>query len=252
VSWLQSIGRRYRVSEDPLRTLRRIELFALLLGVLLCLQIVFGAFYLVATTGPDTVRPATDSLEVPPVIGPVAVAAAERNEIVARPLFWGGRQPVDAVATVEDPKAKAGKLKDVKLVGVFGSGERAGIIALVKDEKRRILVGERIDGWTLESVHSGEIQLVNGLLHETLVLQHGKVRKTDPAPKAGGASADRPVRQYVPPTPAATDEAAKPSAGPAAGAGKQAAKPEAKPARKLGLGSGPTGLRTKSEKNRPI
>ena len=243
MSWLQGIGRRYRVSEDPIRTLRRIELVALLLGVLLCLQLAYGAIQLAATTGPDPVQPAADSLQVPAVIGPAVVAADERNEIITRPLFWSGRQPVDAVATVEDPKAAAGKLKDVKLVGVFGSGERAGIIALVKDKKRRILVGESLDGWTLESIESGEIQLVNGDRRETLILQQGKISKAEAAPKAGASRSGRPVRQYKPPGPAANDTAAESPGNPAAGAVEQAAKPVAepgaKPAQERSLGLGP-------------
>jgi len=239
VNRLQRIGRRYRVSEDPLRTLRRIELLALLLGVLLCLQLVFSAFFLAATTGPDPVRPAADSLQIPPVLGPAVVAADERNEIVSRPLFWSGRQPVDAVVVLEDPVAKSEKLKDVKLVGVFGSADRAGIIALVKDKKRRILVGESLDGWTLESIDSSKIQLVNGDRRETLTLQQGTISKAEAQPKAEAARPDRRARQFKPPAPAAPDTSRKTVANPAAGAAKKPAKSDAGPARERTLGLGP-------------
>ena len=37
MSWMHNIIQRYRVIEDPLRTLRRMEMVALLLVVLLCL-----------------------------------------------------------------------------------------------------------------------------------------------------------------------------------------------------------------------
>jgi hypothetical protein len=237
VSWLQGIAQRYRVSEDPLRTLRRIEMVALLLGVLLCLQLVYGAIQLAAKSGPDPVQPAADSLQVPAVIGPVVVAANERHEIITRPLFWPGRKTTDARGGENDPPPEVGKLKGVKLVGVFGSGERAGIIALVKDKKRRILVGESLDGWTLQSIDSGEIQLANGERSETLILQQGKVTKAEPAPKAAAARG-RQVRQYTPPTPAGSEAAQKPSAGTAVGGGQQAAKPLAKPALQHGLGLG--------------
>lgn len=238
MNWLQRVGQRYRVSEDPVRTLRRIELVALILGVLLCLQLALGAVQLAATSGPEPVRPAADSLQVPAVLGPAVVAADERNEIVTRPLFWSGRQPADAVPILDDPKATSGKLKDVKLVGVFGSGERAGIIALVKDKKRRILVGERLDGWTLESVDSGEIQLANGDRRETLVLKQGKISKVEEASKAAAARSGRSVRRSKPPSPAASDTAAEPPANPAAGAVKQPEKPAAKPAQERSLGLG--------------
>jgi hypothetical protein len=212
VSWLHAIIQRYRVSEDPLRTLRRIEMIALLLGVLVCLQLAYGAIQLAAISGPDPVQPAPDSLQVPAVLGPAVVAANERNEIITRPLFWAGRQPADAVETQEEPKGKAGELKGVKLVGVFGSGERAGIIALVKGKKQRILVGERLEGWTLESIEAGEIVLANGQRSESLTLQRGSVLKAAPATKkAPAAATGRPVRQYTPP--ASTAEAPAAASG---------------------------------------
>lgn len=222
MSWMKNISQRYRVSEDPLRTLRRMEMVALLLVLLLCLQLALGGFGLAAMTGPEPVQPAADSLQVPQVYGLVVVAAQERNEIVTRPLFWAGRQPGSEVVILpEDEEVKAGNLKGIKLVGVFGSGERAGIIALVKDKKRRILVGESVDGWTLESVDLGQIQLANGDQRETLMLQQGQITKAEPAPAA------------------VNDAARKSSAKPAAGAEKQVAKPASKPLRTQGLGLSP-------------
>lgn len=53
----KSIVNRYRVSEDPLRTLRRIELLALLLGLLLCLQLAWGSFRLATMAAPIRRRP---------------------------------------------------------------------------------------------------------------------------------------------------------------------------------------------------
>ena len=237
MSWLQNIGERYRVSEDPLRTLRRIELVALLLVVLLCLQLIFGAIALTAKTGPEAVSPAADSLQVPPVIGPAVVNPHERNEIVSRPLFWSGRQPSSAEGSGEEkPPREAEKLQGVKLVGVFGSGERLGIIALVKDQKRRILLGERLDGWTLETIESDEIVLTNGGRSETLKLQRGEVSKAVPAAGAPDAGSGRPVRQYLPP--AVSDDAA-PAPEPAAATGKKSRKAPAKPQIEQGLGLGP-------------
>ena len=58
MSWLRKLGSRYRVGDDPLRTLRRIELVALLLGLLLCLQLAWGALRLVTQAAPEPVAPA--------------------------------------------------------------------------------------------------------------------------------------------------------------------------------------------------
>jgi hypothetical protein len=186
MSLLENIGSRYRVSGDPLRTLRRIELVAVLLGLLLCLQLALGGLRLATLSAPDPVTPAPDSLRVPAVLSPVSVAASERNEIISRPLFWSSRRPVEEVATLAEPQAKAGELKGVKLVGLFGSGEQAGIIALVKGKKRRILLGDAVEGWTLKSVTPFELVVANGERTETLALERGKVK----AATAGKSASD--------------------------------------------------------------
>ncbi len=190
MSWLTRIGSRYRVSGDPLRTLRRIELVAVLLGLLFCLQLALGGLRLATLSAPDPVTPAPDSLRVPAVLSPVSVAASERNEIISRPLFWSGRRPVEEVATLAEPQAKAGELKGVKVVGLFGSGERAGIIALVKGQKRRILLGDVVEGWTLKSVAPFELVVASGGRTETLSLERGSV-KSAPADKTADKSTEQ-------------------------------------------------------------
>jgi len=246
MSWLENIGKRYRVSGDPLRTLRRIELVAVLLGLLLCLQLALGGLRLVSLSAPDPVTPAPDSLRVPMVLSPLLVAASERNEIISRPLFWSSRRPLEEVATLAEPEAKAGELKGVKLVGLFGSGERAGIIALVKGQKRRILLGDAIEGWTLKSVTPFELVVANGERTETLVLERGKVKaasagNSSGADKNNSKSSEQgrtgQVKAYPasPAAPAGKGPGAKaaPAATPPEGV---AAKAEPEPERTLGLG----------------
>lgn len=197
MSWLENIGKRYRVSGDPLRTLRRIELVAVLLGLLLCLQLALGGLRLVSLSAPDPVTPAPDSLRVPMVLSPLLVAASERNEIISRPLFWSSRRPLEEVATLAEPEAKAGELKGVKLVGLFGSGEQAGIIALVKGQKRRILLGDVVEGWTLKSVTPFELVVVDGDRTKTLALERGQI-KAAPAGKSNDKSPEHGRAGQVP------------------------------------------------------
>ena len=243
MSWLRRIGQRYRVSEDPLRTLRRIELVALLLGVVLCLQLAYGGFQLAVMSAPEPVQPAADSLQVPGVFGPVVVAAGERNEIISRPLFWSSRQPVSAGKTRPKPVDEPGELKNVKLVGIFGSGESAGIIVLVKDKKRRILVGERLEGWTLKSVDSGEIVLSDGKRRKNLILQRREIARAAPAAKAPAARGSRPARPSTPPAAAET----KPEPDPEE-VGEKTATSAAWSKRKRTLGLGSRQLELKAKK----
>jgi len=257
VNWLRQLSGRYRVGDDPLRTLRRIELVALLLGLLLCLQLAWGGLRLLTLAAPGPVAPAADSLQVPAVVGPALVAAAGRNEIISRPLFWSSRRPVDTVAALADPGSKAGslpgELSGVKLLGVFGSGKQAGVIALVQDQKRRILLGDTVEGWTLESITPHTLVVSNGERSETLALQQGTVTARPPraaaadasqaerkAKASGGSSGDK-LRKRGALSPGAKLRKREPGAAvapPAAGAPAPAAAAEADAGRTLGLGPG--------------
>ena len=77
---------------------------------------------------------------------------------------------------VAAPKAaesatKSGNIDKVKLKGVFGSGDSAGIIALVDGSKRRIRVGDTVEGWTLVAVKPDRGIFENAGRRRTLVLK---------------------------------------------------------------------------------
>ena len=179
MSRFDTLRGRYRVEADPVRTERRVELAALVLGLLLCLQLLYSVVRLVLAAGPAAISPAQDALQVGQVQSVAAVDAGRSQEIRARPLFWITRRPVEEKGVEVDPvveeKKSAGELKGVKLLGVFGSGDTAGIIALAKGKKQRILKGEAMEGWTLESVEPNRVVLVDGGRREELVLMHRKV-----------------------------------------------------------------------------
>lgn len=146
---------RYKVSGNPLATERRIELVVLLLALLLALQLIYSFLRLLFLSAPEPIIPAAESLAFSDVISVQIVSAVESNEIVARPLFWPSRRPLDAVAIVEeaiDDGKLSTELASVSLTGVFGGGESAGIIAVVDDKKHRVLVGGKLFDWTLDSM----------------------------------------------------------------------------------------------------
>ena len=58
MSWLRAMASRYRVSDDPLRTVRKIELLVLLLAALLCLQLGYSTFRFMTLAAPVPVVPA--------------------------------------------------------------------------------------------------------------------------------------------------------------------------------------------------
>ncbi len=217
--------RRYRVEADPLRTERRIELIAVALACLLLLQLIYMAIRLATGFTPDPIEPAAEALQVGTAARSEVLEAEQRAEIRMRPLFWEGRRPseivaVESVAPEEEP---AGNIDGVKLLGIFGSGDTAGVIALVNGEKRRIFRGGTLKGWTLEAVEPDRIVLVEGDRREEIALQKRAViavqqpypaasRETnnegasgsgavvETVPGAGGSEATvSPVKQPLPP-----------------------------------------------------
>ena len=232
MNWWLPLRQRYTASADPLRTQRRIELVALLLGLLILLQLAWGFTRLTLMAAPGAIEPAADSVGVPAVLGLQLVAAQQRNEIISRPLFWAGRRPQEAVAALEEPDSQsdsAAELDSIKLVGVFGGADTAGIIALVKGKKRRILLGGELEGWTLESIEPRESILVRGARRETLSLQLGSAKAK---PGADPVAKPAPVVVNRPPAPPQQKTA------PAGAAGKSkegaAAQPQAEPTLRLG------------------
>ena len=148
---------RYRVREEPLRSERRVELLVLVVAVLLGLQLLYTGVRLATLSAPAPLAPAPSSLEVAAVGEPADVSDSESDTIKSRPLFWRGRRPTVAPVVTAKPEektvaTKSGNIDNVKLRGVFGSGDSAGIIALVDGKKQRIRVGDEVNGWTLVAV----------------------------------------------------------------------------------------------------
>ncbi len=156
VDWVN----RYRVAEEPLRSERRVELLLLVVGGLLCLQLLYSGVRLARLSAPPSIPPAAESLEVATVGERADVTESESELLRSRPLFWRTRRPTEAAATTavvkqeDTAKSGNGNIDKVKLRGVFGSGDSAGIIALVNGKKRRIRVGDTVEGWTLIAVKS--------------------------------------------------------------------------------------------------
>ena len=158
-----NLATRYRDLQDPLRAERKTELVLVVLVVLFLLQLLWGGFRAIFPSSADPVLPREASLRVNPAQELSQVDPDLRAEIVSRPLFWATRRPlvVQSEADLQAAKEakqqqaeekKAGKIDGVKLAGIFGGGDTAGIIALSKGKKHRLVIGQEIDGWKLDSV----------------------------------------------------------------------------------------------------
>lgn len=89
-------------------------------------------------------------------------------DFVFRPLFSRDRRPTEDVAV--DPTSESNtesvwesRLEGISLIGVFASGEAQGVI-LRRDsgEKLRLVEGDEMDGWQLQSVESRAAVFTSG------------------------------------------------------------------------------------------
>ena len=173
------IRQRYQVRGYPLQAERRVELAAVLSMLLVIVCLSYNGVRLLTVTPPAPVIPNADSLVVAGVSDPSIVAANDRKQIGDRPLFWRSRTPLvpppDEDSSEDAATEGVVSLENVKLLGVFGSANSVGIIALVEGEKQRILAGDKILGWELKSVEGSRAQFTEGLRSAELELKLANV-----------------------------------------------------------------------------
>ena len=223
---LDGVLDRYRVSADPLKTERRVELVLVILAGLLVLQLLWVGLRLALGGLPSPKAPSGEALAMRDSLSLETVSPEASDAIASRPLFWQGRRPPGEIVE-DDPEEKkaenkAKKIQDVKLLGVFGTGEAAGIIAKVKDKQRRVAVGETINGWKLVSVGPNSAELSDGATQQTLALEIrgasnqvatvGQAEPQQTAPKRANAGQAKKKKRNKKPNKKA-DESVKPVLG---------------------------------------
>jgi hypothetical protein len=194
---MSDLASRYSVSSDPLRTERRVELAVVVLSGLLVLQLLWGGYSVIFPSLPEPVLPAPDSLQVGSVTDPLRVTAEQRSLVRQRPIFWATRQPLDVAeeqvdvrtAADREKEKKPGKISGVKLSGVFGAGDSAGIIVQLDGKKHRLMVGQELNGWRLESVTPVKARFRRKGEHTSLQLDRGEPISTGQAGSAGDSGA---------------------------------------------------------------
>ncbi len=97
-----------------------------------------------------------------------------------------------------------------KVAGVFGAGsDDAGFIAIMKDEVRRIRLGESIEGWTVERIEATTVELAGGGETRVVSMERRPVVAPDRVRGASAASDALPtsgVAADAPQTPGATTD----------------------------------------------
>jgi hypothetical protein len=182
---------RYKVTANPVFIERRIELVALVLTVVLIVQVLYGALRLSVLSEPESIAPALDVMIDSEPLAIELVSAELSEELRARPLFWPSRRVrvdnTESASVEQKTPAPETEIDKLKLVGVFGAGESGGIIALVEGKKRRILVGEVVEGWSLDSVTRNEAVFADESRRKTLILKPQEIVATSATSGNSGA-----------------------------------------------------------------
>ena len=172
---LEKIFARYRVTENPLKALRRLELTALILAVLFLLWATLGGLATALGGGPKPLLPSEDTLKVRALGLEQPLDEDASDHLIARPLFWEGRRAIDitpAEVMVSNPEpAQPKKLEGVTLHGVYGAGESLGVIATVDGELTRVNARGAIKGWKISSFEEGEVIFERGGRKQRLPLE---------------------------------------------------------------------------------
>lgn len=99
-------------------------------------------------------------------------SVSDLDAVLARPLFWQGREPVlapeEKVAEVET--LQASPLKNIKLLGIVLTGDVRKALLEVEGKAMSVQAGQVIQDWTVEKVTAKEVGFVAGTKQTVLSL----------------------------------------------------------------------------------
>ncbi|MEM1190632.1 MAG: hypothetical protein AAGI72_19015 [Pseudomonadota bacterium] len=201
---LATLTHRYRDVSSHLRLERQIEVVGLALGALALMILGLVMLSSLRASQVERITPSADAIAVAPAFEDENVDARGSFEIRARPIFWRSRRPerpltAEELAAANEESAADLKPLKFKVAGVFGAGgSDAGFIAVMKDEVRRVRLGESIEGWTVERIEPTTVALAGGgetrlvSMERRPVVAADRVRGAGPRPAAASAAGTAP------------------------------------------------------------
>lgn len=103
-------------------------------------------------------------------------------DLVARPLFIKGRRPVDEPSPEAAQAASKSESFDWQLNGVYSTKKTVSALfsrsksKVAKDNHRKIIVGDDIDGWKLTEINKDRVVLKQGSTEKELLLRKPKLK----------------------------------------------------------------------------
>ena len=160
--------------------------------------------------------PAPHPAEVPAPPGMGAVSGVGGDvlvDIAERPLFLPDRRPPEPEVVEEpEPEPEPDPLEDVELIGIYGSGQTAGVLLKKGAEVVRLRFGEQWQGVRLSAISATAASLTDKDGHDKALELERRVQM-------GGM-----IAKPVPPAAAKKREAEAPAASPQTGSQSQARK----------------------------
>ncbi len=146
------------------------------------LALLVGAVLVRTRQPPAPIFPAASTLSAIRLELPANAEESRSGQFVARPLFWAGRAPPpDEVEAPPPEQAKAPEMLDQAILsGLFTSGGASGAILSVGGQSQRLLVGQDLGGWTLESILGDEAVFTDkdgAGGQRRLTLEHAEVKR---------------------------------------------------------------------------
>jgi hypothetical protein len=163
---------------------RRRRRVAVILLFLLCVALL-GVIELELSGGADELQPTALAGPPPSQIKPVSLeppsftmaGIASYREVLERPVFLRSRRPAP-----EERPGNVGQLSSLLLVGLIiaPEGHRALVQFGEPPRLQRVVVGQAIEGWSIESILADRIIVRHGDTEEEIKLKQKAPPKTAP------------------------------------------------------------------------
>ena len=170
-----------------MRTTAELQLrkIALAVTAVVILQLMWGGARLLLVSSPEPILPTESSLQVDDIRFGAVAGEDLAQAIVARPVFWQGRQAYTPAADGGDSEKpekapRNSEIDGVALQGVYQAGSKSGVIVSYKDERQRLQPDEAVAGWTFSKLNGNGATFTYGGAIKVLLLEHAR---SVPAPK---------------------------------------------------------------------
>ncbi len=120
-------------------------------------------------------RPAPTVLDVggmAPSLPMRVVQQGQFLETLERPLFSPSRRPPPPPPPPAPPQEAVSPLTDVRVYGIYGSGNQGGAILGVDGKNQRVAINETVKGWRLVAIGENNLTLRRGSRQQVLELVH--------------------------------------------------------------------------------